>query len=301
MHGVRQHLSLGEGWTREALMRTATSRLTLRRPRTLSDALTMLRDEGPLTAIAGCTDVYVGLQFGTLEAQRFIDLWFLDELRGIEQRGDMLRLGALTTYTELIRSPLVQQWLPMLVSAAREIGGRQIQNRGTLGGNIANASPAGDTLPVFAAADATVVLQCAGHERRVRFTEFYTGYRASVLGGDELIVAIEVPRIHGRQWWRKVGPRRAQAISKVMLAAVRPPRAGGQAVPGGVRLALGSVAPTVRRLPKAEAVLGEGGTIEEACRLLVEEIAPIDDVRSTEDYRRVVSANLVARFWSDTA
>ncbi|MCA1584806.1 MAG: FAD binding domain-containing protein [Acidobacteria bacterium] len=282
-------------------MRTATSRLTLRRPRNLTDALTMLRDEGPLTAIAGCTDIYVGLQFGTLEAQRFVDLWALDELRGIEQRGDTIRLGALTTYSELIRSPLVQQWLPMLVSAAREVGGRQIQNRGTLGGNIANSSPAGDTLPVFAAAEATLVLRSADNERRIPFAEFYTGYRASVLRHDELIGAIEVPRVHGRQWWRKVGARRAQAISKVMLAAVRPSPATGGRAADGVRLALGSVAPTVRRLPRAEAVLGAGGTIDEACRILVEEIEPIDDVRSTADYRRTVSANLVARFWSDTA
>jgi xanthine dehydrogenase small subunit len=282
-------------------MRTALSSTSLRRPRTLGDALAMLRDEGPLTPIAGCTDVYVGFQFGTLDERRFVDLWGLRELRGIEQQADTLRLGALTTYSDVIGSRLVQRWLPMLVAAAREVGGRQIQNRGTIGGNIANASPAGDTLPVFAAAAATLVLRSTGAERRVPFVDFYTGYRASVLRADELIVAIEIPRIEGQQWWRKVGPRRAQAISKVMLAAVRPPGRPGRArLDGDVRLALGSVAPTVRRLPRAEAVLAAGGSIDDACRAMMDEIAPIEDVRSTAEYRRFVSANLLTRFWSDT-
>ena len=168
----------------------------------------------------------------------------------------------------------------MLVAAAREIGGRQIQNRGTLGGNIANASPAGDSLPVLAAADAIVVLDSASGERRVPFNAFYTGYRASVRRADELIAAIEIPRVEGRQWWRKVGTRRAQAISKVMMAGVRGP---------AVRVALGSVAPTVIRLPRTEHALGSGTSLAEAARVLAEEITPIDDIRSTADYRRRVS------------
>lgn len=280
-------------------MRTALSATTLLRPRALRDALSMLRDEGPLTPIAGCTDVYVGFQFGTIEARRFVDLWRLPELRGIEARGGLLSLGALTTYSDVIASPDVRRWLPMLVACAREIGGRQIQNRGTIGGNIVNASPAGDTLPVFAAADATIVLRSAEGERRVGFGDFYTGYRTSVLRPDELLVAIEIPRVRGRQWWRKVGPRKAQAISKVMAAGVRPVRQGAGAREG-VRLALGSVAPTVRRLTRVEAVLAAGGSIDEACRLLSEEIAPIDDVRSTAAYRRTVSENLVRQFWRET-
>lgn len=282
-------------------MRTAISSTTLLRPRSIRDALAMLRDEGPLTPIAGCTDVYVGLQFGTLEARRFLDLWPLRSLRGIERRGDVLRLGALTTYSDLIGSAEVRRRLPMLAACAREIGGRQIQNRGTIGGNIVNASPAGDTLPVFAAANATVVLKSAATgERRVAFDAFYTGYRTSVMRPDELVVAIDVPPVRGRQWWRKVGPRKAQAISKVMLAGVRPPAARGRATEDGLRIALGSVAPTVRRLPRVEAMLLEGGSIDEACRLLGHEIAPIDDVRSTAAYRRAVSENLIRQFWRET-
>jgi xanthine dehydrogenase small subunit len=272
-------------------MKVPLSTLTLFRPANLLEALTMMRDEGPLTPLAGCTDVYVNMQFGTLQEKRFIDLWALDELKRIKQDGHALRIGALETYTSIIESRLVQKRLPMLVQAAREIGGRQIQNRGTLGGNIANASPAGDSLPVLAAADATIVLQSAAGERRVPFAEFYTGYRTSVRRADELITAIEIPPLKGKQYWRKVGTRRAQAISKVMMAAVRGPE---------MRIALGSVAPTVLRLRDTEAMLATGATLADAQATLRREIAPIDDVRSTKQYRETVSANLLAHFWKST-
>lgn len=271
-------------------MRTAISSLTLRRPRTLKQALRMMADER-LTPLAGCTDVYVALQFGTAASRHFIDLWPLDELRGITRRGKSIRLGALTTYSDVIASPLVQRRVPMLVAAAREVGGRQIQHRGTIAGNVANASPAGDTLPVLAAADARFVLQSAAGVREVELTRFYTGYRTSLLAPDELIVAIEIPPIDGRQWWRKVGTRRAQAISKVMMAGVR----GDE-----IRVALGSVAPTVIRLPRTEAALMAGDSIDEARAALLEEVQPIDDVRSTAEYRRAVSANLLTQFWKES-
>jgi xanthine dehydrogenase small subunit len=272
-------------------MRTAISPLTLLRPQSLTEALAMMRDEGPLTPLAGCTDVYVNLQFGTLADKRFIDLWPIQELRGIGGDRNLLRIGALTTYSEIIHSALVQKRLSMLIAAAREIGGRQIQNRGTLAGNIANASPAGDALPVLAAADATVILQNAAAERRVRFVDFYTGYRTTVRQSDELIVALEIPRVEGKQYWRKVGTRRAQAISKVMCAAVRGPE---------VRFALGSVGPTVMRLRRTERVLSAGGPLKQAKAVLRGEITPIDDIRSTADYRLHVSANLLEDFWNVT-
>ena len=264
--------------------------LTLQRPRSLKAALAMLAKEPTLTPIAGCTDVLVGLHFGSSTQKQFIDLWPLDELRGITGKG-VLRIGALTTYTEIIASPLVRTRVPMLVAAAREVGGAQIQNRGTLGGNIANASPAGDTLPVLAAAGAVMVLRSASGERRVPFNEFYTGYRTSVRQPDELITAIEIPPIEGRQWWRKVGTRRAQAISKIMMAGVR----GRQ-----VRIALGSVGPTVILAQDTAALLAAGGALAAAQALLRAEIAPIDDVRSTEGYRHQVAANMLAEFWQDT-
>ena len=266
--------------------------LSLERPGSLKAALSMLAGDPSLTPIAGCTDVYVGLHFGTMPQRRFIDLWDLKELRGISIKSDVLTIGALTTYTEIIGSKIVQKRVPMLVAASREVGGAQIQNRGTLGGNIANASPAGDTLPVLAAANAQVVLRSSTATRTVPFESFYTGYRKSVRRPDELITAIEIPRISGTQWWRKVGTRRAQAISKIMIAAVR----GSQ-----VRIAFGSVAPTVVLARNAAAILGNGGSIAEAQSALSAEISPIDDIRSTGQYRSRVAANLLAQFWDETA
>ena len=262
-------------------------------PRSLRDALRMLDAEGPLVPMAGCTDLYVALNFGTLKATGFLNLWELDELRRIHVRGGVLSIGALSTYTSIIKSRTAQARIPMLVAAAREVGGPQIQNRGTLGGNIANASPAGDTLPVLAAAGAAIVMKSVRGERRVPFVELYTAYRRSVLQPDELITAVEIPTIRGRQWFRKVGTRAAQAISKVVMAAVDTGRGSAP------RIAIGSVAPTVVRLPRTEAALGSGATVADAQRVLLDEIVPIDDVRSTAEYRRRVAANLLASFWND--
>ncbi len=281
----------------------------LLQPKSVADALKMLRDEGPLVPMAGCTDLYVSLNFGTLKDTRFLSLWGLAGLRSIEVRGGRLAIGALATHTDLIRSPLVRRRIPMLAAAAREVGGVQIQNRGTLGGNVANASPAGDTLPVLAAADAVVVLRSASERRRVPFSAFYTGYRQSVKRPDELIVGFEIPAIVGTQWFRKVGTRAAQAISKIVMAGVRPPAGtatDGRAAQGsgpaahGVRIALGSVAPTVIRAVRTENALADGATLDAAQYELVQEIQPIDDIRSTAEYRRRVTSNLLARFWADT-
>jgi xanthine dehydrogenase small subunit len=262
------------------------SNKTLLEPRSLTDALKMLRDEGPLVPMAGCTDLYVALNYGTLDETRFLNLWRLERLRAIELRGAFLSIGAMATHAGIIRSTLVNRRLPMLAAASHEVGGAQIQNRGTIGGNVANASPAGDTLPVLAAADAVVVLRSASETRRVPFTAFYTGYRQSVRRPDELIVALEIPAVLGRQQFRKVGTRAAQAISKVVMAVVTGDRP---------RIALGSVAPTVVRAGRTEAALAAGASVEEAQRLLMDEIVPIDDIRSTATYRRRVAANLLAR------
>lgn len=272
-------------------MRIAISELDLERPTSVDAALRLLREE-QRTPIAGATDVYVALNFGTLVPKKFVDIWSLEELRGISVRGEMLVIGALATYTDAIRSRDVAKRLPMLAEAARQVGGPQIQNRGTIGGNIANASPAGDSLPVLAAADAVVVLRSVDGERRVALTEYYTGYRASVMRPDELIASIEVPPVEGKQWFRKVGTRAAQAISKIVVAGVRG---------ASTRIAFGSVAPTVVRPRETERLLSAGATIEEAVAALGREITPIDDVRSTAEYRLRVSENLLRRFWSDTA
>lgn len=252
----------------------------------------MLHDEGPLVPLAGCTDLYVTLNAGTLAATRLLDIWRLSALRGVDYLDGVLRVGALTTFTEIRKAPLVRRHLPMLVSAAKEVGGVQIQNRGTLGGNVANASPAGDSLPVLAAAQANIELQSVRGTRLVPFAEFYTGYKKSVVAPDELIVAFHVPRQIGRQWFRKVGTRQAQAISKIVIAGV-----GGETP----RIAMGSVAPTVVRLTRTEQALAGGASIGEAQAQLALDIAPIDDVRSTATYRRRVAANLLAEFWQQVA
>lgn len=270
-------------------MRTALAALELLRPRSLEEAVRMRRDEQPIVPIAGCTDVFVQLQFGQPPGQRYLDLWPLAELRGVRMQDGVLRIGALATYTDIIRAQEVSRVIPILAAAAREIGGVQIQNRGTLAGNIANGSPAGDTLPVLAVAEAVIVLTSTAGDRRVPFLEFYTGYRRSVMRADELISAVEIPPFQGQQWFRKVGTRAAQAISKVVLAAVRSDQP---------RIAAGSLAPTVIRLPRTEAALAAGG-IEDALRVLEQELQPIDDLRSTAEYRKRVTANLLARWWTD--
>jgi len=272
-------------------MRTALSRTVLHEPPTVAAALKLMRDAGPLVPLAGCTDLYVQLQFGQRHDTAYLDLSGLAPWRRIRSVGDVLSIGALATWSDILRSRLVRRRLPMLAAAAREIGGPQIQNRGTIGGNVANASPAGDSLPVLAAAEAVVVLASADDERRVPFLSFYTGYRTSVMRPDELIAAIEVPPVAGAQWFRKVGTRAAQAISKVVMAAVR-----GDTP----RIALGSVAPTVVRLPRTEAALAAGATIAEARQVMSEEIHPIDDFRSTAAYRVRVAGNLLESFWEAT-
>jgi xanthine dehydrogenase small subunit len=272
-------------------MRIATSSLETRKARSLDDALSILAAE-PRMPIAGATDVYVGLNFGTLHEKKYLDIWSCGELREIAVKGSALSIGALATYTDMIRSRAVGDRVPMLVAASRLVGGPQIQNRGTIGGNVANASPAGDTLPVLAAMGAIVVMKSAKGERRVNFNEFYTGYRTSVRKPEELIVAIEIPDLKGKQWFRKVGTRAAQAISKVVIAAVRAP------LP---KIAFGSVAATVVRVPKTEEALGAGKSIDDAIKVLHSEIKPIDDVRSTADYRLRVASNLVRQFWQETA
>lgn len=282
-------------------------------PRDLADAYAALAagDDDTVRPIAGGTDLMVALtgELGEPPAA-IVDLWGIDALRGIaiERRAggpQMLALGALTTYTDIRRSALCVEHLPALAAAAGTIGAAQIQNRGTLGGNIANASPAGDTLPLLLAADAVFVLGSARGEREVPADAFWTGYRRTVLAPDELVVRILVPLQAGRELrFRKVGTRRAQSISKVVMAvAWRDGSAGragtGPAVWRDVRVAFGSVAATPIRVPRTEAVL-EGSpptpeVADRAAETLAAELSPIDDVRSTAAYRRVVAARILHR------
>jgi CO/xanthine dehydrogenase FAD-binding subunit len=268
-------------------------------PRSLADAYAILA-EAPHRAIAGGTDVMVQLtgELGPVP-DRMVDLWRLDELRGIALEGDALVLGALTTFTDIRRSPLCLQVVPALVDAAATIGAAQIQNRATIGGNAMNASPAGDSLPVFLAADAEFVAGSARGERRIPASAFWVAYRSTAVEPDELLLRVRIPLVGHRDIrFRKVGTRRAQAISKVVMAlARREPEPGGTW--SDVRLALGSVADRPIRAAATEAVL-EGAapsqaTADRAADTLAGELRPIDDVRSTADYRRMVAARVLHR------
>jgi CO/xanthine dehydrogenase FAD-binding subunit len=275
-------------------------------PGDLAEAYAILA-EAPTRPIAGGTDLMVALTGELGEPpDRVLDLWRLDELRGIALDGDVVSLGALTTYTDIRRSAVCREHLPVLVEAAATIGAAQIQNRGTIGGNVVNASPAGDTLPVLLAADASFVLGSVRGERVVPAGAFWPAYRRTALAPDELLLRVRIPLLAGRELrFRKVGTRRAQSISKVVMALGW--RDAGPATPGApwtdVRLALGSVAPTPIRAAMTEAVL-EGRppvpeTADLAAETLAAELEPIDDVRSTAEYRRLVAARVLHRLVRD--
>jgi CO/xanthine dehydrogenase FAD-binding subunit len=268
-------------------------------PTSLSEAYALLGSDDGWRPIAGGTDLMVQIT-GELAAppDRVLDLWRLNELRGITVADDaQLVLGALTTYTDIRRSDVCAVHVPALVEAAATIGAAQIQNRGTIGGNIANASPAGDTLPVLLATDAEIVLGSQAGERTVAARDFWPAYRQTARRDDELVLRVRIPLKPGRQVrFRKVGTRRAQAISKVVLAISWRPDGG---VWRDVRVALGSVAATPIRAAETERVLDGAAprreTADHAAATLADEIKPIDDVRSTADYRRIVAARVLHR------
>ena len=277
-------------------------------PHSLADAYAILAGstaDAQITPIAGGTDVMVRITGEIGEPPtRMIDLSQLDELTGIRVDGGAVELGARTTYTDIRRSAACREHLPALVDAAATIGAAQIQNRGTLGGNVANASPAGDTLPVLLALDAEVVVGGARGERVIPIADFWVAYRQTALAPDELILRIRIPVAGGREArFRKIGTRRAQAISKVVLALAWRDGRGGNHAWSDVRLGLGSVADRPIRARATEAVL-EGAaptpeTADRAAETLAGEIHPIDDVRSTADYRRAVSARALHRMIRD--
>jgi xanthine dehydrogenase small subunit len=266
-------------------------------PATLPEALA-LRAQGGWRPLAGGTDLMVQLEADVGPTpERVLDLSRLDELKGVSTDGYDVTIGALTTYTELRNAPVISARLSALAEAAATVGAAQIQNRGTIGGNICNASPAGDTLPVLLAVDAVFELGSTEGIREVPAREFWTGYRQTALRDDELLVRVRFPVERARKTrYRKVGTRAAQAISKVVIALSYRDDDGTWR---DVRVALGSVAATTIRARAAEAVL-EGSrpgqaVADEAAHALSAEIAPIDDVRSTAEYRRSVSARILHR------
>lgn len=285
-------------------MKTALSQLALERPTKLAQALRMFATsngaERPMP-IAGGTDLFVYLNAGTHNGKRFLDLSALDDLRGLRvERSGALVAGALTTFRELGAHPRVAKGWPSLAAAARVIGASQIQNRATIGGNIGNASPAGDSLPVLLAHEAIVRVGSVRGTRAIPFAELFTGYRKLSMAPDELILSVELPPAPAgtKAFFRKVGTRAAQSISKVVFAGLLHTGRGGAV--DFVRLAWGSVAAVPVRAAGAEAALLGAKPSRTAAASAIEalgrDIAPIDDIRSEGAYRMTVARNLLAQF-----
>jgi CO/xanthine dehydrogenase FAD-binding subunit len=273
-------------------------------PSSLAEALEILAAEPKQwRAFAGGTDLMVLLEAGKLPHLRYINIWQLEELRGIDVDDERITLGALTTYTEVQANPTLRNEFPMLCQAASETGGLAIQNRGTLGGNIVNGSPAADSPPALLAYDAQVELASKHGRRWVDYRSFHSGYKEMALQPDELLTRIRLPRCtaNGTHYYRKVGTRRAQAISKICMAAFALIEDG---VIRDVRMAFGSVAPIPLRCFRTEDVLRghrlNDELVARARAALTDEITPIDDIRSTAAYRARVSVNLLNEFLSES-
>jgi CO/xanthine dehydrogenase FAD-binding subunit len=269
-------------------------------PASLGEALDALaRDEGAWQPLAGGTDLMVLLEAGKLPHKNYVNIWNLPELRGIEVTDAHVTLGALTTYTEVQEHAILQTEFPMLCQAAKETGGIAIQNRGTLGGNIVNASPAADSPPALLAYDAELEFVSREGSRRIPYDKFHTGYKQMNLKPGELLRGIRLPRATPAltHYYRKVGTRKAQAISKTCFAAVG--RVADDRVVA-VRIALGSVAPIPLRCTRTESQLRDKAidaeSLAAARTALAAEISPIDDLRSTRNYRLRVSLNLLEDF-----
>ena len=259
----------------------------------------LAQEPGAWLPIAGGTDVMVQYAAGKLPARKLVNIWNLSELRGIEVFPGEIRIGAGFTYTDLREHEIVGREFPLLDRAARWTGGIANQNRGTIGGNIVNASPAADSLPALLIYEAELILISIRGERRIPYTGFHTGYRKTQLAPDELVRAVCLQRrfseYHAHA--RKIGARNAQAISKVSLAAL------GLLTDGAIRdirLAMGSVAPVPLRLTETERILKDKkidpALVQLAKTTATAEIKPIDDIRSTTKYRAAVAGNLVAEF-----
>jgi OHCU decarboxylase len=281
-------------------MRSNPAEYEMIAPGSLPAVLSMLaREPGAWLPVAGGTDVMVQYAAGKLSARKLVSIWNLPELRRITAAEDEIRIGAACTYTDIRKHTTLANEFPLLQRAASWTGGIANQNRGTIGGNIVNASPAADSLPALLVYDTELILVSIRGEHRVAYTDFHTGYKKMQLAPDELIQSICLQRNFSQyfSYARKVGARKAQAIAKVCIAGL------GHVVDGtisDVRIALGSVAPVPVRLRATEhAVKGkviDVDLLQRARKTVIAEIKPIDDIRSTARYRSAVAGNLVVEF-----
>jgi aerobic carbon-monoxide dehydrogenase medium subunit len=269
------------------------------RPATIDEALALLAAHAPqVRVLAGGTDLVVRLKEGAERPARLLSLGRCTDLRTLREENAELVLGACLTHAELEASPLLRRHAPLLAHAAASVGSVQVRERGTVGGNVANASPSADAVVALRALEAVLVLRRAGGTRRVPLGEFARGPKSTVLAPDELLAEIRfpLPPDGESQSWHKIGPREALACAKLSLA-FRARRENG--VLRGVRIAWGGVAPTVVRSPGVEAILEgarpEPPVLAAAAAALERDITPIDDVRSDAWYRRRVAEALLRR------
>ncbi len=254
---------------------------------------------GEWTPIAGGTEVMVAFAAGRLSAQKLVNLWGIPDLRFIRATANSMVIGACTTFLDLRAHAVLAAEFPIIAKSAGWIGSIANQGRATLGGNLANGSPAADSSPALLVYDAEIEMISKSGSRRIPYAEFHTGYKRNVMAPYELLYAIHLPRrfANHRHYIRKVGTRRAMAISKVALAATALLENGAVSE---IRLAAASLAPFPTRLNTTEAVLlGQlltKETVLAAARTLLAEAQPIDDIRSTANYRKHVAANLLREF-----
>jgi CO/xanthine dehydrogenase FAD-binding subunit len=285
-------------------MRSDPALFDLAAPPSLDAVLAALaNDPGRHTVLAGGTELMVALNTGRLAQHSLLSIQHLRELRFIGIEDDMVHIGAGTTFTDIRRSKAIAADLPLLIQSASWTGSVANQNRGTLGGNICNASPAADSPPALLAYGATLTLISNSGKRTLPYADFHLGYKKTALRPDELLHTISVPRAFSgyRQYIRKVGTRNAQAISKVALAAVA--RLEDQTI-ADIRLGAASLADRPIRCSVAEAaLLGQSiaannidATVRAARAALATEAKPIDDIRSTAKYRSAVAGNLLEEF-----
>ncbi|EAU45602.1 FAD binding domain-containing protein [Salipiger bermudensis] len=272
--------------------------MPLHRPESLDAALELLQG-GRAVVLGGGTDLYPALRDGTPPPE-MVDLTRIDGLRGISRSGDGWRIGGATTWTQVVKAELPPLF-DGLKAAAREVGSVQIQNAGTVAGNLCNASPAADGVPALLALDAQVELAAPSGMRRMPLSDFITGPRATKLVPGEILTALFIPEATGQGAFLKLGARRYLVISIAMVSAVV--EMEGDTVKSA-RLAVGACSPVARRLPTLEATLA-GKSIAQAEQAALDygypELSPIDDVRAGAGYRREAVATLVARALSQAA
>jgi CO/xanthine dehydrogenase FAD-binding subunit len=281
-------------------MRSNVANYELIAPNSLDAVLQILADSPDrYTPIAGGTEIMVGLGAGRLQTQKLISLWNLEELRFIEAAPDAVVIGAGSTFTDIRKHPVIAEEFSILSEAASWTGSIANQNRGTLGGNIVNASPAADSPPALLAYDAKLTLISARGARTLPYRDFHLAYKETALEPDELLHSITISRnLKGyKTYIRKVGARNAQAISKVAIAVLALVQGGHIA---DIRIGAASLREYPARLASTEQILiGKAvtaATIATARAAILAEVRPIDDIRSTARYRATVAANLLEEF-----